>query len=92
MQARQPDAPAVPSGKRTCAFCKYWDVVNEECGDPVKAKHVGSATCKFANECAKKNKTRAASNEMQKKDFVKFSILNHKLDRKAFRWKETSRW
>ena len=43
-------------------------------------------------ECVKKNKTKAASNEMQKKDFVKFSILNHKLDRKAFRWKETSRW
>ena len=37
-------------------------------------------------ECVKKNKTRAASNEMQKKDFVKFSILNHKLDRKTFRW------
>eukprot|EP00947_MAST-08B_sp_MAST-8B-sp1_P002165 g2165.t1 len=57
----KPDAPAVPSGKRTCAFCKYWDVVNEECGDPVKAKHVGSATCKFANECAKKNKGRKRS-------------------------------
>ena len=77
-----------------CLFCVEQMVIEAAGGQLCKVeKGVTASTILLAGAddyaLFKKNKTNpwAPATEFQNKDFVKYSILRHKLDRETYKWK-----